>query len=142
MATENKEGLLKTIGGLEVEVEALKKQVAELLPIKKEFDANKNLKDEAVHREFALRKEKEAVLLSLEDLKRSSGKKEQELHVQIEGLKQELNKLAALFEEYITSFKDQTKLLGVFVKNTLTVEAYLQTKLDAFNKGPEPKKEK
>lgn len=142
MATENKEVLIKTIGALEAEVVSLKKEIELLLPIKKEFEANKSLKDEAIHREFSLRKEKDALSLLLEDQKKAWIKKEQELNLQIEGLKVELNKLALLFEEYIIAFKDQTKLLGVFVKNTNTVEAFLQSKLDAFNKGPEPKKEK
>jgi len=40
-----------------------------------------------------------------------------------------------LFDEYIVAYQDQVKMLGVFVKNTQTVEKYLSGKIDDFNGG-------
>ena len=50
-------------------------------------------------------------------------------------LKSELNKLAVLFDEYITSYQDQNKMLGVFFKNSQTVEKYLAIKIEEYNGG-------
>lgn len=54
---------------------------------------------------------------------------------QIEVLKNDLTKLANLFDEYIVAYQDQVKMLGVFVKNTQTVEKYLSGKIEDFNGG-------
>jgi IS1 family transposase len=54
---------------------------------------------------------------------------------QIELMKNDLNKLANLFDEYIVAYQDQVKMLGVFVKNTQTVEKYLATKIEEYNGG-------
>lgn len=54
---------------------------------------------------------------------------------QLEMLKFDLTKLANLFDEYIVAYQDQVKMLGVFVKNTQTVEKYLSIKIDEYNGG-------
>jgi hypothetical protein len=54
-------------------------------------------------------------------------------------LKAYVNKLAGLFEEYVGSYKDQVSMLGVLLKNTQTVEKYLQGKIEEFNQGDNKK---
>jgi chromosome segregation ATPase len=134
MAIENKEALISKISLLEEKIktfEPLQHVQKEFQHLQKEFEAIRKLKDEAINREFELRKERDK-------LKADNA----ELVKQIEGLKIELNKLASLFDEYAVAFQDQTRMLAVFVKNTQNIERYLQTKIDAFNRVPEPKKEK
>ena len=54
---------------------------------------------------------------------------------QINVLKNDLTKLANLFDEYIVAYQDQVKMLGVFLKNTQTIEKYLSIKIDEYNGG-------
>jgi hypothetical protein len=131
MATENKEELLKKIVLLEAENLKLHKLVGELDLIKKELLDVKKSKEEIIANEHNIRQQ-------LEKLKNETNAFPKILETkdkQIELLKTDLNKLATLFDEYIVAYQDQVKMLGVFVKNTQTVEKYLSLKINEFNGG-------
>ena len=122
MAVTNKEELIKLNALLEEENLKLKEQLNDFNAIKKEFEANKKLKDDVILNEFNLKKE---AALAKKD---------------IEALKGELNRLATLFDEYIVAFKDQIQTFDVFQRNTKNAEKFLQSKIDTFNKREDSKK--
>jgi hypothetical protein len=126
-----KEEVVKQASVLEEENKVLKEKLLELQTIKREYEAAVKLREEAVNREFELRKERDQLKKINEDGQKLNN-----------ALKTELTNLANLFDEYINAYKDQVKMLGVFVKNSVNIEAFLQTKIDTFNKANEPKKEK
>lgn len=126
--SKNSQALEQAVTVLEHKLEqaaiVLKDKEKELLDLKKsntEITAN----------EFGVRK-----TLQETETKLSASVKEVEIkNKQIESLKIELNKLANLFDEYITAYKDQTKMLSVAINNTQLVGKHLDIKVDAYNKG-------
>jgi len=131
MAVENKEDLIKKIAVLEAENLKLHNLVEELNQVKKQLlDAQKR-NEELIANEHNIRNQMEKAKSETNGFPKILEAKEK----QIEGLKAELTKLANLFDEYIAAYQDQVKMLGVFVKNTQTVEKYLSGKIDEFNGG-------
>ena len=131
MAIENKEELVKKIAVLEAELLNFKKQSEELVQVKKQLVNAQKTNEEIVANEHNVRQ-------SLEKLKNENGNSVSIIEAktkQIESLKSDLTKLANLFDEYIVAYQDQVKMLGVFVKNTQTVEKYLSGKIDEYNGG-------
>lgn len=131
MATENKEELVRKIAVLEAENVRLLKGCEELDLIKKELADVRKSKEEIVANEHNIRQQMEkakAEHISIQKVVEGKDK-------QIEAMKADLTKLANLFDEYIEAYQDQVKMLGVFVKNTQTVEKYLSGKIDNFNGG-------
>jgi DNA repair exonuclease SbcCD ATPase subunit len=131
MAIENKEELVKKIAVLEAELLNFKKQNEELVELKKQLVDVQKSKEEITANEHSIRQlfeRKNSELLSSQN---TIVNKDNELI----NLKNDLTKLANLFDEYIVAFQDQVKMLGVFVKNTQTVEKYLSTKIDEYNGG-------
>lgn len=126
--SKNSEALEQAVSVLEHKLEqaavVLKDKEKEVLDLKKsntEITAN----------EFNVR-------IQLQDVQTEVGALKKEIEIknkQIESLKTELNKLANLFDEYITAYKDQTKMLMVAVNNTQLVGKHLDIKVDAYNKG-------
>lgn len=131
MATENKEDLIKKIAVLEAENLKLHQHHQELEQLKKEVLSWKKSNEEVVANEHNIRQQLEKNKNDLASIQKVVEGKDK----QIESLKGELNKLAAIFDEYIIAYQDQVKMLGVFVKNTQTVEKYLSAKIDEFNGG-------
>lgn len=131
MATENKEDLIKKIAVLEAENLKLHQHHQELEQLKKEVLSWKKSNEEVVANEHNIRQQLEKNKNDLASIQKVVEGKDK----QIESLKSELNKLAAIFDEYIIAYQDQVKMLGVFVKNTQTVEKYLSVKIDEFNGG-------
>ena len=127
MATENKEELVKKIAVLEAQILELKK----LEPLEIQLADALKSKEEVIANEHHIRQQHEKVQAELASVKKIIEAKDK----QIEVMKGDLNKLANLFEEYITAYQDQVKMLGVFVKNTQTVEKYLAAKIEDFNGG-------
>jgi hypothetical protein len=103
------------------ELVLVKKQLADVLKSKEEIIAN----------EHSVRKELQKIQAEIG----GNIKIIEEKNKQVETLKADLNKLANLFDEYIVAYQDQVKMLGVFVKNTQTVEKYLTVKINEFNGG-------
>ena len=131
MAVENKEDLIKKIAVLEAENLKLHNLVEELNQVKKQLlDAQKR-NEELIANEHNIRNQMEKAKSETNGFPKILEAKEK----QIEGLKAELTKLANLFDEYIAAYQDQVKMLGVFVKNTQTVEKYLSGKIEDFNGG-------
>ena len=131
MATENKEELLKKIVILEAENSKLISLKSELDNLKKELADSKRVKEELIANENTIRKELQKIQEQL-----NASQKGLEIKVkEVDSLKSELTKLANLFDEYIAAYQDQVKMLGVFVKNTQTVEKYLSGKIEDFNGG-------
>jgi hypothetical protein len=129
-AGEEKE-LLKKIVLLEAENALLPQLKEEVALIKKEFLSIKKSNEEITANEHSVRKELEKVKTEIiANIKIIEIKDKQ-----IEALKADLTKLANLFDEYIVAYQDQVKMLGVFVKNTQTVEKYLSIKIDEYNGG-------
>jgi hypothetical protein len=164
MAIENKEELIKKAAVLEADALRFSKdkkhfeeQILTLTKenelLKEEIKSIKKSNQEISSNEHSLRILYEKLNFQLEEEKNKktifSKEKEAEhaalikekilantsLQNQIENLKNDLNKLASLFDEYINAYQDQTKMLSVFVKNTQTVEKYLSQKIEQFNGG-------
>jgi chromosome segregation ATPase len=127
MATENKEVLIKKIATLEEKISELKK----LEPLKKQLDDVLKSNEEVIANEHNIRQQNEKAQAELIANKKIIETKDK----QIESLKSDLTRLANLFDEYIVAYQDQVKMLGVFVKNTQTVEKYLSEKINEFNGG-------
>lgn len=131
MAIENKEELFKKIVLLEAENAVLPQLKEEVTLLKKELLSVKKSSEEIAANEHTVRKDLEKAQAEVVGLKKALEGKDK----QIEGLKADLTKLANLFDEYIVAYQDQVKMLGVFVKNTQTVEKYLSGKINDFNGG-------
>jgi hypothetical protein len=131
MAIENKEELVKKVAVLEAELLNFKKQNEELNQVKKDLLDVQKRNEELIANEHNIRNQMEKAKNETNGFPKILEAKEK----QIEGLKAELTKLANLFDEYIAAYQDQVKMLGVFVKNTQTVEKYLSGKIEDFNGG-------
>jgi len=127
MAIENKEDLIKKLAVLEAQLLELKK----LEPVQKQLADTLKSKEEVIANEHNMRKLFEKNQIELDAIKKVVETKDK----QIELLKADLTKLANLFDEYIVAFQDQVKMLGVFLKNTQTIEKYLSVKINEFNGG-------
>jgi DNA repair exonuclease SbcCD ATPase subunit len=127
----NEKELLKRIVLLEAENVLLPQLKEEIVSLKKEILSVKKSSEEIAANEHSVRKE-------LEKLQVESGANKKLIEAkdnQIELLKADLSRLANLFDEYIVAYQDQVKMLGVFVKNTQTIEKYLSVKINEFNGG-------
>jgi predicted RNase H-like nuclease (RuvC/YqgF family) len=131
MAIENKEELVKKIAVLEEKLLTLKKASEELVVVKNQLENVLKSKEEITANEHTVRKDLEKSQAEVVGLKKAAEGKDK----QIEVLKADLTKLANLFDEYIVAYQDQVKMLGVFLKNTQTVEKYLSGKINDFNGG-------
>jgi len=131
MATENKEDLVKKIAVLEAQLLSLKQASEELIHVKKQLAEALKSKEEIIANEHNIRLQFEKAQAELLANKKIIEGKDK----QVEAMKSDLNKLANLFDEYIGAYQDQVKMLGVFVKNTQTVEKYLSAKIEEFNGG-------
>jgi DNA repair exonuclease SbcCD ATPase subunit len=131
MAIENKEELIKKIAVLEEKLQSLKEASEELIQVKKQLADALKTREEITANEHTVRKELEKLQTEIIANKKVIEAKDK----QIEAMKVDLNKLANLFDEYIVAYQDQVKMLGVFVKNTQTVEKYLSGKIENFNGG-------
>jgi DNA repair exonuclease SbcCD ATPase subunit len=131
MANENKEDLVKKIVVLEEKLLPLRQASEELVQVKKQLADALKSREEITANEHSVRKELEKVQAEIIANKKIIEAKDK----QIELLKNDLTKLANLFDEYIVAYQDQVKMLGIFVKNTQTVEKYLSVKIDEYNGG-------
>jgi len=131
MAIENKEELVKKIAVLEERLLSFKQNDDEIVHLKKQLADTLKSKEEITANEHNVRQQNEKAQAEINSNKKIIEAKDK----QIEGLKAELNKLATIFDEYIVAYQDQVKMLGVFVKNTQTVEKYLTVKINEFNGG-------
>jgi septal ring factor EnvC (AmiA/AmiB activator) len=122
--TANEHGIRKLLEKSEHVVVELKEKEKELLAIKKS-------NEEIIANEHSVRKELEKVQAEIG----GNIKIIEEKNKQVAVLKADLTKLANLFDEYIVAYQDQVKMLGVFVKNTQTIEKYLSVKINEFNGG-------
>jgi chromosome segregation ATPase len=131
MAIENKEELIKKIAVLEEKLFEFEKQKEEVLKLKAQVADVLKSKEEIIANEHTVRKDLEKLQVESASNKKLIEAKDK----QIEMLKADLSRLANLFDEYIVAYQDQVKMLGVFVKNTQTVEKYLSEKINEFNGG-------
>jgi Tfp pilus assembly protein PilP len=131
MALENKEELVKKIAVLEAENLKLRQKSEDFDFAKKEMLSVKKSSEEIAANEHNIRQQLEKE----KNEKTSFVKILETKDKQIEALKSDLTKLANLFDEYIVAYQDQVKMLGVFVKNTQTIEKYLSGKIEDFNGG-------
>jgi DNA repair exonuclease SbcCD ATPase subunit len=131
MAIENKEELVKKIAVLEERLLSFKQNDDEIVRLKNQLADALKSNEEITANEHSVRKELEKVQAEIIVNKKNIEAKDK----QIELLKNDLSKLANLFDEYIVAYQDQVKMLGVFVKNTQTVEKYLSIKIDEYNGG-------
>jgi chromosome segregation ATPase len=153
MAMQTKEELITKVAQLETEVLNLQKEVSKGKKIEEEFLKLKKSNEEIVSNEHNIRTlldkknvELDKLLATIKEkekeFKETIDEKEKEFALfktgkekQVESLKADLTKLANLFDEYINAYQDQVKMLGVFVKNTQTVEKYLSGKIEEYNGG-------
>ncbi len=138
----NEKELLKKISLLEAENTLLLQLKEEVALLKKENLSIKKSSEEIIANEHNIRQQLDKNKNEAAVLQNVIHTKEQEILIlkgskdkEIENLKSELTKLATLFDEYITSYQDQNKMLGVFFKNTQTVEKYLSIKIEEYNGG-------
>lgn len=134
--SKDKQQLEEQIIVLKKEIERIKEDLKSLRKSNEEISSNEHtvralneklnneLKEEKSKRELEVGAAMKEKILATNTLQN-----------QIESLKNDLTKIANLFDEYINAYQDQTKMLGVFVKNTQTVEKYLSEKINEFNGG-------
>jgi hypothetical protein len=127
----NEKDLLKKIVLLESENALLPQLKEEVVSLRKEILSVKKSNEEITANEHTIRNRQEKLQAELG----ANIKIIEDKNKQIELLKNDLSKLANLFDEYIVAYQDQVKMLGVFVKNTQTVEKYLTVKINEFNGG-------
>jgi len=127
----NEKELFKKIILLEAENALLPQLKEEVVSLRKEILSVKKSSEEIAANEHSVRNRQEKLQAELG----ANIKIIEEKNKQIEAMKADLNKLATLFDEYIVAYQDQVKMLGVFVKNTQTVEKYLTVKINEFNGG-------
>lgn len=127
-------------------IDLLKKKDEDYEFIKNELQQSKQLRDEAVHREFNARKEmaqlsQQLTIKEKEDIISRSAEIEKlklentNLKSQSSLMQKKFNELAGLFEEYVTSFKDQQVFLGLYLKSVKNTEELLNQKINHFNEG-------
>jgi chromosome segregation ATPase len=131
MAIENKEELIKKIAVLEEKLFEFEKQKEEVLKLKAQVADVLKSKEEIIANEHTVRKDLEKLQVEYGSNKKLIEAKDN----QIELLKADLTRLANLFDEYIVAYQDQVKMLGVFVKNSQTVEKFLSIKIEEYNGG-------
>jgi DNA repair exonuclease SbcCD ATPase subunit len=138
----NEKELFKKIVLLEAENALLPQLKEEVALLKKELLSIKKSSEEITANEHTVRQHLDKSKNEVAVLQNVIQSKEQEIlnltqvkDQQINALKNDLTKLATLFDEYIVAYQDQVKMLGVFVKNTQTVEKYLSIKIDEYNGG-------
>ena len=127
----NEKDLFKKIILLEAENALLPQLKEEVVSLRKEILSVKKSSEEIAANEHSVRNRQEKLQAELG----ANIKIIEEKNKQIEAMKADLNKLATLFDEYIVAYQDQVKMLGVFVKNTQTIEKYLSVKINEFNGG-------
>ena len=127
----NEKELFKKIILLEAENALLPQLKEEVVSLRKEILSVKKSSEEIAANEHSVRNRQEKLQAELG----ANIKIIEEKNKQIEAMKADLNKLATLFDEYIVAYQDQVKMLGVFVKNTQTIEKYLSVKINEFNGG-------
>jgi chromosome segregation ATPase len=121
-------GFSKENIALQEENKALKEQ---LLVAEEKISEIKKSNEEITSNEFNVRKTLQETQAQLALVKKETEEKEK----QVEYLKGELNKLANLFDEYIKAYQDQTRMLLTSINNTQLVGKYLDSKVEAYNKG-------
>ena len=117
-----KQELIEQIEKQQKEIEALKKQILEQGDIKATVD----LKDKAIASEFEARKE---IQKFKEEIKNKD--------VQIKNLGESINRLSALFEEYVVAYEEQVTLNQITIKNSVMLKDTLRNKIENYNKGVE-----
>lgn len=128
---EKKEDLFIKIAKLEGDILTLKQKEEELKQVKKQLADVEKSKEEIIANEHNIRQQLEKAKGDNAGFQKLLEAKDK----QLEAMKNDLNRLANLFDEYIAAYQDQVKMLGVFVKNTQTVEKYLSGKIEDFNGG-------
>jgi chromosome segregation ATPase len=113
---------------LQEENKALKEH---LLVAEQKILETKKSNEEITNNEFNVRRTLQETQAQLALVKKETEEKEK----QVEYLKGELNKLANLFDEYIKAYQDQTRMLLTSINNTQLVGKYLDSKVEAYNKG-------
>ena len=119
------------IAKLEGDILTLKQKEEELKQVKKQLADVEKSKEEIIANEHNIRQQLEKAKGDNAGFQKLLEAKDK----QLEAMKNDLNRLANLFDEYIAAYQDQVKMLGVFVKNTQTVEKYLSGKIEDFNGG-------
>ena len=94
----------------------------ELKKLKKELETAKEVRQEAIEKEFRSQKELE--------------KKDQHIHQlqeQIKYLRNQLNGLSSIFDKQYQQFSDLTVLQEVFLRNTQTNKEFIDNLVRKFN---------
>ena len=138
----NEKELFKKIVLLEAENALLPQLKEEIASLRKELLSVKKSSEEIIASEHGVRQHSDKLTNQLNQVTLQLQNKDKEIinltqakDQQITVLKNDLTKLANLFDEYIVAYQDQVKMLGVFLKNTQTIEKYLSIKIDEYNGG-------
>lgn len=115
------------------EKNALKKELLDLQQDIKEVQATKEARDEAIKREYELRKDRDRLQKEKDDREKLNQSIIKTWEGKFNFVQSRFNDLAVLFDEYMTAFKDQAKLNEVIVRNNKNTLELLESKIMRFN---------
>ena len=122
---------------LEIRVEELEKQVEKAAFYKKEYEATKEVKDQAIKESYDARKELSRVEQKLQMTEEKLKASQKEFNHSIQVAKNKYNELASIFDAYILAFDDQVLLSKAMVRNSENTISLLKGKIKKFNEGEE-----
>ena len=122
---------------LEIRVEELEKQVEKAAFYKKEYEAAKEVKDQAIKESYDARKELSRVEQKLQMTEEKLKASQKEFNHSIQVAKNKYNELASIFDAYILAFDDQVLLSKAMVRNSENTISLLKGKIKKFNEGEE-----
>ena len=104
---------------------------------KKEYEAAKEVKDQAIKESYDARKELSRVEQKLQMIEERLKASQKEFNNSIQVAKNRYNELATMFDAYILAYDDQLILSKVMVRNSENTISLLKGKIKKFNEGEE-----
>jgi len=104
---------------------------------KKEYEAAKEVKDQAIKESYDARKELSRVEQKLQMTEEKLKASQKEFNNSIQVAKNRYNELASIFDAYILAYDDQLVLSKVMVRNSENTISLLKGKIKKFNEGEE-----
>ena len=118
-------------------LEKKEKQIEKAAFHKKEYEAAKEVKDQAIKESYDARKELSRVEQKLQMTEEKLKASQKEFNNSIQVAKNKYNELASIFDAYILAYDDQLVLSKVMVRNSENTISLLKGKIKKFNEGEE-----
>jgi hypothetical protein len=103
----------------------------------KEYEAAKDLREQAIKESYDAKKELSRVEQKLQMTEEKLKASQKEFNNSIQVAKNKYNELAAIFDAYIVAFDDQVLLAKAMVRNNENAISLLKGRILKFNEGEE-----